>query len=121
MRTWDLAAIDVQPHHPEVVCSNADGRAILIELPAGERLDEHQVHEASWLVVTAGQVEASDATGASVVGGTGLLLHFPPNERHEVRAVADARLLLLLTPWPGDGHPSERARQNPSAIGSKPG
>jgi quercetin dioxygenase-like cupin family protein len=121
MRTWDLAAIDVQPHHPEVVCSNADGRAILIDLPAGERLDEHQVHEASWLVVTAGRVEVSDAGGATAVGGGGTLVHFPPNERHEVRAVVDARVLLLLTPWPGDGHPSQRAREDPAAIGSRPG
>ena len=120
MRTWDLAAIDVRPHHPEVVCSNADGRAILIELPAGERLDEHQVHEACWLVVTAGKVEVSDPHGVSTAGGAGLLVHFPPNERHEVRAVADARVLLLLTPWPGDGHPSQRAREDPAAIGSRP-
>ena len=33
---------------------------------------------------------------------------FDPNERHEVRAVEDSRLLLVLAPWPGDGHPSLR-------------
>ena len=121
MKTWDLAAMDVSPHHPEVVCSNAEGRAIVINIPGGERLDEHQVHEASWLVVTAGQVEVTDAAGVSASGGIGLLVHSPPNERHEVRAIADARVLLLLTPWPGDGHPSQRAREDPGAIGSRPG
>ena len=35
----------------------------------------------------------------------GLLVEFEPRERHEVTASSDARLLLLLTPWPGDGHP----------------
>jgi hypothetical protein len=25
-----------------------------------------------------------------------------------VRAVSDARLLLVLAPWPGDGHPGAR-------------
>jgi hypothetical protein len=25
-----------------------------------------------------------------------------------VRATSDARLILLLSPWPGDGHPSLR-------------
>jgi hypothetical protein len=25
-----------------------------------------------------------------------------------VRATTDARLILLLSPWPGDGHPSRR-------------
>ena len=29
-----------------------------------------------------------------------------PNERHEVRAKSDARLVLVLAPWPGEGHPS---------------
>ncbi len=120
MKTWDVAALDVRPHHPEVVCSNAQGRAIVIDLPEGERLDEHQVHEACWLVVAAGQVEVSDADGVRSAGGAGLLVHFPPNERHEVRAVSHARVLLLLTPWPGDGHPSQRAREDPSLIGSRP-
>ena len=34
-----------------------------------------------------------------------LLVEFAPGERHEVTATSDARLLLLLTPWPGSGHP----------------
>jgi len=33
---------------------------------------------------------------------------FDPGERHEVRARSDARLLLVLAPWPGDGHPGAR-------------
>ena len=28
-----------------------------------------------------------------------------PRERHEIVALARTRLLLLLTPWPGPGHP----------------
>ena len=31
-----------------------------------------------------------------------------PHERHEVRATSDARLLLVLAPWPGEGHPGAR-------------
>jgi hypothetical protein len=34
-----------------------------------------------------------------------LLVEFDPAERHAVHAVSDTRLLLLLTPWPGAGHP----------------
>jgi hypothetical protein len=34
-----------------------------------------------------------------------MLVEFDPGERHEITASSDARLLLLLTPWPGDGHP----------------
>jgi len=50
-------------------------------------------------------VEIESQGGARVAGGVGLLTEFEPRERHEVRACSDARLLLLLTPWPGPGHP----------------
>ena len=38
-------------------------------------------------------------------GGAGLLVELAPGERHAVSAQSKARLLLLLTPWPGSGHP----------------
>lgn len=115
MQTWDISALDVRPHHPEVLTSDDEGRAIVLDLPAGERLAEHQVHERAWLLVISGQVEISEAGGASVSGGAGLLATFDPAERHEVAASADARLLLVLSPWPGEGHPSsvERSASNP--------
>jgi quercetin dioxygenase-like cupin family protein len=108
MQTWDISSLDVEPHLPQVLASDAEGRVIAINLPAGERLQEHQVHERAWLVVTDGEIEIDDADGGSVTGGPGLLAAFDPNERHEVRATEDARLLLLLSPWPGEGHPSLR-------------
>jgi hypothetical protein len=43
-----------------------------------------------------------------VKGGPGLAAVFAPRERHSVRATSDARLLLILAPWPGDGHPGAR-------------
>jgi redox-sensitive bicupin YhaK (pirin superfamily) len=106
METWDIAAIDVQPHQPEVLRSDDETRVIAINLPAGEALSEHQVHERAWLVVAAGEIEVEN--GETVSGGPGFLAHFDPSERHEVRARTDARLILLLSPWPGDGHPSRR-------------
>lgn len=108
MRNWDLTAIEVEPHQPEVLASEQEGRAIAIHLPAGERLREHQVHERGWLVVAFGQVEIDDVDGDTITGGPGLLAEFDPNERREVRATEDARLLLILSPWPGEGHPSLR-------------
>jgi quercetin dioxygenase-like cupin family protein len=97
----------VQPHRPEVLRSDDEGRVIAINLPAGEALQEHQVHEHAWVAVAAGDVEI-EQDGDTVAGGPGLLAHFEPAERHEVRATTDARLILLLTPWPGEGHPSRR-------------
>jgi quercetin dioxygenase-like cupin family protein len=107
MNFWNLRELPVRAHHPEVLVSTPEGRAIALELPAGDRLQEHQVHERGWLLVLDGEIEIVDHDGTPTVGGSGLLAHFDPNERREVRARQDSRLLLLLTPWPGHGHPSE--------------
>jgi quercetin dioxygenase-like cupin family protein len=107
MDTWDIAALDVEPHHPEVLRSDEETRVIAITLPAGEELQEHQVHERAYLVVVSGEIEVEQG-GNSVAGGPGFLAHWEPNERHEVRATSDARVILLLAPWPGEGHPSRQ-------------
>jgi quercetin dioxygenase-like cupin family protein len=107
MDTWDIASLPVQPRHPEVLRSDNETRVIAIHLPGGERLQEHQVHERAWLVVADGEIEIEEGVN-TVSGGPGLLAHFEPNERREVRAKSDARLILLLSPWPGEGHPSRR-------------
>ncbi len=109
MDSWDLTTLDVEVHKPLVLRSDRGAaRAIAINLPAGDLLQEHEVHERAWLVVVDGEVEVQPAGGETVTGGPGLLAIFDPQERHEVRAKSDARLLLLLAPWPGDGHPSRR-------------
>ena len=107
MDTWDIASLDVQPHQPEVLRSDDETRVIAINLPAGEALQEHETHERSWLFVAGGSIEV-EQDGQVVTGGTGFLAHFEPHERREVRAQTDTRLVLLLSPWPGDGHPSRR-------------
>jgi quercetin dioxygenase-like cupin family protein len=73
-------------------------------IPEGESFDDHQVHESAWITVLDGEVEIISGS-QSVTGGTGLVVAFTPNERHAVHARTDARLLLLLTPWPGVNHP----------------
>jgi quercetin dioxygenase-like cupin family protein len=107
MDHWDIASLDVNPHQPEVLRSDNETRVVAINLPAGEALGEHQVHERAWLMVAAGEIEV-EGEGETISGGAGLLVHWEPNERHEVRATTDARLILLLSPWPGEGHPSRR-------------
>jgi quercetin dioxygenase-like cupin family protein len=105
METWDVRSLEIEPHHPQVLRSDAETRAIAISLPAGEEMQEHQVHERSYLVVVDGEISIS-VDGGSISGGAGLLAHFEPNERRTVQALSDARLLLVLAPWPGEGHPS---------------
>lgn len=108
METWDIASLDIQPHQPQVLRSDEETRVIAIHLPAGEELQEHQVHERAYVIVVDGQAEIS-ADGRSVSGGPGLVTHFAPGERHTVKASQDTRLVLLLSPWPGEGHPSRTA------------
>ncbi len=105
MDTWDLKRRDFAPHRPEILSSTHGGRAIALDLPAGEVLAEHQVHEGAWVTVIDGEVSISSDTGQTVEAQPGILVHFAPAERHEAKAITDARLLLLLTPWPGAGHP----------------
>jgi quercetin dioxygenase-like cupin family protein len=114
VQTWDTRALDVEPHFPQVLRSDEEGRAIVINLPAGEELQEHQVHERAWILVIDGEVELAGPDGSFVSGGSGLLANAAPNERHEVRAITDSRLILLLVPWPGVGHPSQRAARDAS-------
>jgi len=102
VQRWDLRSIHVDVHRPEVLHSHEEGRAIAIQLPQGEGLADHEVHERAWLVVVDGEIEL-EADGETERCGPGVLAVFDPHERHEVRAVSDARLLLLLAPWPGEG------------------
>jgi quercetin dioxygenase-like cupin family protein len=107
LESWDVRSLDIKPHRPEVLRSDGEARVIAIQLPAGEELQEHQVHERAYLLVAEGEVEIADG-GNAETGGPGYLACFDPNERRIVRAKSDARLVLLLAPWPGAGHPSER-------------
>jgi quercetin dioxygenase-like cupin family protein len=110
--TWDINSLDVPPHQPKVLRSDDEARVIAINLPKGEQLQDHQVHERAYLLVASGEIEIS-ADGDSQTGGPGFLTHFDKSERHQVTARDDARLVLILAPWPGPGHSSERAGGGP--------
>ena len=104
MEHWDLTGLDIEPRQPQILDSKrGESRTIALKLAAGEGLAEHQVHERAHVIVIEGEVEIGDVTG-----GPGLLVIFDPGERHEVRARSDVRLLLVLAPWPGAGHPGAR-------------
>jgi len=105
MLSWDLKSIEAEPHAPRILASAEDARTILLDLPAGEELQEHEVHERARIVVVTGEVDVAAPAGETVSAGAGHLFEFNPGERHTIAARSDARLLLILTPWPGDGHP----------------
>ena len=105
MESFDLRALTLRPKLPEIVCSTEEGRAVVLDLAPGESLAEHEVHERCWIVVLDGEVSVAGGAGERTDGGPGLLVQLAPGERHEVSATTQARLLMLLTPWPGNGHP----------------
>jgi redox-sensitive bicupin YhaK (pirin superfamily) len=105
LKSWDLQKLDLKPRLPEILASADDARAVVLDLAAGESLLDHEVHERAWLVVVDGEIEVSTATDEHASGGVGFLVELAPRERHAVLARSKARLLLLLTPWPGHGHP----------------
>jgi quercetin dioxygenase-like cupin family protein len=105
MKTWDVTTLDGFPGPPQILSTTDETRAIALGLAAGQTLAEHEVHERAWIVVIAGDVELSDTSGDVVTAAPGVVFELEAHERHSVRASSDARLLLLLAPWPGEGHP----------------
>jgi quercetin dioxygenase-like cupin family protein len=105
VQRWDLLAIDAPQgtRDPVVVAQDDGARAVLIVLEPGQELGEHQVKENAWVAVVEGSVRvtAGDET-ADVPAGA--LMRFDPAERHSLASDEGARILLLLTPWPGEGH-----------------
>jgi quercetin dioxygenase-like cupin family protein len=105
VNSWDIKALDLKSRLPEILSSSDAARVIALDLAAGESLADHEVHERAWVVVLDGAIEVTNAAGERAVGGAGLLVELAPGERHEVLASSQTRLLLVLAPWPGSGHP----------------
>jgi hypothetical protein len=105
MESWDLKTVEVEPHQPRILASADDARTIILRLPEGDELQEHEVHERARILVVDGEVDVAEADGASASAGAGHLFEFAPGERRAIVARSEARLLMVLSPWPGDGHP----------------
>ncbi len=105
MQSWDLRTVEAEPHQPQIIASAEDARTIVLHLPAGEEMQEHEVHERARVLVIDGEVDVTAPGEGAVTAGVCHLFEFDPGERHTIAARSDARLLLILSPWPGDGHP----------------
>jgi quercetin dioxygenase-like cupin family protein len=88
---------------PVVLHQDDGARAVLIVLSPGQSLGEHQVKENAWVVVVDGKVRVT-AGDESYDASRGALVRFAPDERHALSSVGGARVLLVLAPWPGEGH-----------------
>jgi quercetin dioxygenase-like cupin family protein len=106
VRNWRLPEVETpQGARSPVVLHSKQGaeRAVLIELRAGEALGDHAVKEYALLIVLDGTIRV-DAGDESFDGEAGALFQFDPDERRSVTSDDGARILLLLAPWPGEGH-----------------
>jgi quercetin dioxygenase-like cupin family protein len=105
VQRWDLLALDAADgtRSPVVLHSDGGARAVLVVLHAGQSLGDHQVKENAWVVVLDGSVEIGAGDGLEQATA-GTLVRFDPDERHAVHTETGARVLLLLAPWPGEGH-----------------
>ena len=92
---------------PRVLFTSPECRAVVVDLRSGEELGDHNVRERVIVHVVAGQVSV-ESRNETARCGAGTLVEFEPGERHSVRATSDARLLLLLAPWPAPGHYADR-------------
>ena len=91
---------------PRVLFSAPECRIVVIDLQRGEELGEHHVRERAVVEVVYGSV-AIQLTSDAVECSAGTVVTFDPGERHAVHALADARLLLFLAPWPNALHYTE--------------
>ena len=105
MERWHIPSVEASGRRePRVLFSTPECRAVVIDLNDGDQLGEHSVHERASLQVVSGQVTVA-AAGSDTACSEGTLLVFDPGERHSVRATGGpARVLLMLAPWPGEGH-----------------
>jgi quercetin dioxygenase-like cupin family protein len=105
VQRWDLLDFDAPEgtRDPIVLHSDNGARAVLIVLQPGQELRDHQVKENAWVTVLDGEVEITEGAERETAGA-GSLVRFDANQRHALRSANGARLLLMLAPWPGDGH-----------------
>lgn len=109
VQSWELDRLRIAAHHPQILRSDDDAnRVIVLLLPQGELLQEHQVHEHALVFVLRGELLVSAGASERALSAPSLI-HFNPGERHEVRAITECQLVLCLAPWPGPGHPSRPA------------
>jgi quercetin dioxygenase-like cupin family protein len=105
MQRWDLLELDAPDgtRDPIVLHSDNGARAVVIVLQGGQSLGDHQVKENAWITVIDGSVRITVGS-ETVEASAGTLVRFEPDERHALTTDSGARILMLLAPWPGEGH-----------------
>jgi quercetin dioxygenase-like cupin family protein len=87
----------------------------VIDLSAGDELGEHRTHEHAVLQVVSGRL-ALVAGANRVECQAGTLVSLEPGETRSVQALERSRVLLVLAPWPGEGHFADGEDANPARM-----
>jgi quercetin dioxygenase-like cupin family protein len=105
VQSWNLREIETPggSRSPVVLRSDPGARAVLIALEPGQRLGDHQVKEGALVCVVDGSVRV-ESGGKAIAGEAGCFFFFNADERRSISSDAGARILLILSPWPGEGH-----------------
>jgi quercetin dioxygenase-like cupin family protein len=104
MKSWNLHEVETpEGSRSPVVLHSQEARVVVIGLDPGQKLGEHEVKEQAIVTIIEGNVRV-EAGGESQEAGPGSLFVFDPEERHAISSEAGARVLLVLAPWPGEGH-----------------
>jgi quercetin dioxygenase-like cupin family protein len=105
MQSWNLREISTPggSRSPVVLRSDDAARAVLISLEPGQALGEHQVKEGALVSVVEGTVRV-ESGGRTIEGQVGCFFSFDADERRSISTDTGARILMVLSPWPGEGH-----------------
>jgi quercetin dioxygenase-like cupin family protein len=105
VQSWNLNEIATPggSRSPVVLRSDPGARAVLIVLQAGQALGDHQVKEGALVCVIDGSVRV-ESGGEAIEGAAGCFFSFAADERRSIRSDSGARLLMVFSPWPGEGH-----------------
>jgi quercetin dioxygenase-like cupin family protein len=103
-----------------VLFSRPGCRAVLIDLNAGDELGEHRTHEHAILQVVSGRLAVTTADKRCSECDAGSLISLEPHETRRIEALERARILLVLAPWPGEGHYREGEDERMPADASVP-
>jgi quercetin dioxygenase-like cupin family protein len=113
---WHLPSIEANGRRePRVLFSRPGCRAVLVDLNAGDELGEHRTHEHAVLQLISGRL-AIAAGEQRVECETGTLVSLEPHETRSIEALEDSRIVLILAPWPGEGHFREGEDANPERM-----
>jgi quercetin dioxygenase-like cupin family protein len=116
VQRWHLPSIEANGRRePRVLFSRPGCRAVLIDLNAGDELGEHRTHEHAVLEVVSGRL-ALGAGDRSIECVAGTLVSLEPHETRSIRALEDTRIVLILSPWPGEGHFREGEDADPARM-----